>query len=162
MLRNKKKKNLYKYIYYKDIKEYCFIFFFFKEKKRQPPPTTKMTREWGSWGGNGRTPLKKGEAARGFWVFFFNFAGTSPCLCNFFGRFTPFISFGTAVAILLASTWFHKPNQRAAQRFSGPACRPFLLDGPLFGLGGDQLLQFAAFEHLHHDVRSAHEFTLHI
>ena len=41
------------------------------------------------------------------------------------------------------------------QRFSGPAAPPLLHSG----FGTDQLLQLAAFEHLHHDVGPADELA---
>ena len=42
-----------------------------------------------------------------------------------FRSFLTFFAIGTRVAILFVSTWFHKPIEGAAQRFSGPARRPF-------------------------------------
>src|ERR1700754_1934118 len=77
------------------------------------------------------------------------------CLVN--RRNLPFPRFGTPIAILLASTWFHD-HEGAVQRFSGPLRRPFLR----LGLRSHQLLELAAFEHLHHDVGSSDKLALHI
>src|SRR4051812_46305158 len=47
-------------------------------------------------------------------------------------------------------------HEGAVQRFSGPAAPPLLHSD----FRADQLLQLAALEHLHHDVRPADELTL--
>ena len=41
--------------------------------------------------------------------------------------FLAFFSFGTRVAFLIASTWFHKPIKGAVQRFLVPRAAPFSL-----------------------------------
>src|SRR4029453_9327839 len=84
---------------------------------------------------------------------------------------------------MIASTWFHANTKgTAAAVFWSRVRRPLLVLGLRFrgrlplapparegaaaaqslGGGADQFLQLAAFEHLHHDVRPADEFPLHI
>src|SRR5688572_23368081 len=60
----------------------------------------------------------------------------------------------------MTSTWFHKPNPRAAPRFLVPGAA--LLIYGLFRLGPDQLLKLAALEHLHHNIGPADELALHV
>src|SRR5205085_3180130 len=55
------------------------------------------------------------------------------------------------------STWFHA-RKGAVQRFSGPAAPPLIFSR----IGREQLLKLAAFEHLHHDIRTADELAFHV
>ena len=57
----------------------------------------------------------------------------------------------------MASTWFHATKGRCSGSLVR-LFRPF----SFLGVGSDQLLQLAALEHLHHDVRAADKFALHV
>src|SRR5258708_22978872 len=73
------------------------------------------------------------------------------------GEKQPFPQFGTPIATLWLSTWFHA-NEGAVQRFSGPAAPPLLHSN----FRADQLLQLASFEHLHHDLGPPVALTLYV
>src|SRR6185503_2818133 len=78
------------------------------------------------------------------------------------GEIPPLIRFGTPIATISASTWFHSQRRDGSEEVLwSPPHRPFLVSGPIGRTWRfQQFLQLAALEHLHHDVRSADELAL--